>query len=141
MILLCLSAPPQALYRGGFGRALARQIGVGIVPDSVRTRTDKGAFLPDFHARVLRERDDILARLCSAKRGQLAGRYIDFSLLEAALAKLTGEVDVRRWSLEAQSVIVRGQAMARFLHYYERMWGERVSGKAPTCLLPPPKSA
>lgn len=141
VILLCLSAPPQALYRGGFGRALARQIGVGIVPDSVRTRTDKGAFLPDFHARVLRERDDILARLCSAKRGQLAGRYIDFSLLEAALAKLTGEVDVRRWSLEAQSVIVRGQAMARFLHYYERMWGERVSGKAPTCLLPPPKSA
>lgn len=141
LVTLCLSAPPQALHRGGFGRALARHVGIGYVPDVVRTRTDKGAFLPDFHARVLRERDAILDRLGLAKAGDLAGRYVDFSRVEAAFGTLVGEVDVRRWSLEAQSVIVRGQAMAGFLQNYERMRAERIGGDMAAIPLPPPRAA
>lgn len=116
---LCVSAPPGVLHQDGFGRSLARSIGSGIVPTLVRTRIDKGAFLPDFHARVVRERGAIMAVVAHAESGELAPRYIDFSVLKAALRALTGEVSVRRWSLEAQSIVVRGQAMARFLRIYE----------------------
>lgn len=120
VVTLCLSAPPQALHQNGFGRALARTIGDGLVPETVRLRTDKGAFLPDFHARVQRERDAILGRVTTARAGRLAARYVDFTALDAAFETLTGEVPVGRWSLEAQSVIVRGHSMACFLHHYER---------------------
>lgn len=117
---LCLSAPPGVLHQDGFGRSLVRAIGRGIVPELVRTRTDKGAFLPDFHARVLRERGTILAILKAAEAGALAPRYLDFPFLYKALNDLSGELSVQHWSLDAQSVIMRGQAMARFLHLYAR---------------------
>ncbi|WP_440941235.1 asparagine synthase-related protein, partial [Immundisolibacter sp.] len=120
IVTLCLSAPPQALHQNGFGRALVRTIGNGLIPETIRTRTDKGAFLPDFHARVQRERDAILTRVAPARAGRLAAQYIDFTALDAAFETLTGEVPVDRWSLEAQCVIVRGHSMACFLHHYER---------------------
>jgi len=108
------------LQRDGLGRGLVRTIGVGIIPKTVRTRIDKGAFLPDFHARVLREQQDIRTVVEEAKTSRLATQYIDLTKIEEALDALTGEVPVHRWTLEAQSVIVRGQAMARFLHLHER---------------------
>lgn len=120
VVTLCLSAPPQALQRNGLGRGLVRTIGVGIIPKTVRMRIDKGAFLPDFHARVLREQQAIRTVVEEAKTSRLATQYIDLTKIEEALDALTGEVPVHRWTLEAQSVIVRGQAMARFLLLYER---------------------
>ena len=136
IVTLCLSAPPQALQRDGLGRALVRTIGVGILPETVRTRIDKGAFLPDFHARVLREQQAIRAVVEAARASPTATQYIDFKTIEAALDALTGEVPVHRWTLEAQSVIVRGQAMARFLQLYESSRLQQSVSRAhgqPTC--------
>lgn len=119
VVELCLSAPPEALHHAGYGRALARAVGRDIVPEMVRTRTDKGAFLPDFHARVLRERDAFLALVSDAQAGTLAPRHVDFGVLRAALGELAGEQSVSRWSLGAQAVVLRGVRMACFLRSYE----------------------
>jgi hypothetical protein len=48
---------------------------------------------------------------------------------------------VRHWSLEAQCVIVRGQAMAGFLHNYECTRAEHIGGDKAASLLPPPRAA
>lgn len=129
VVELCLSAPPQLLHHGGFGRSLVRAIGHGLIPDSVRLRTEKGAFLPDFHARVLRERDAFLAAVTAAEASTLAPRYVDFPLLRTALGRLTGEQSVRRWSLDAQAVIMRGQRLTSFLQMYEE--AQRASEPGP----------
>jgi asparagine synthase (glutamine-hydrolysing) len=117
---LCLSAPPGALHRDGFGRSLAREIGRGIVPEVVRTRIDKGAFLPDFHARVRRERDAMHEFLQATQKSERVRDYLDVPLLQAALSDLQGEIPLHCWSLVAQSLIVRGIKVACFLLDYER---------------------
>ena len=120
VVTLCLSAPPQALHRAGFGRQLARTIAAGLIPELVRTRSDKGAFLPDFHNRVLRERAAIGAAVEHDATAEYVRQFIDVELIQSALTRLEGELPLHHWALEAQTVIVRGQAMARFLKGIER---------------------
>ncbi len=119
LVELCLSAPPEVLIRKGMGRSLVRQLGIGVIPELVRTRTTKGAFLPDFHARVRREAGIITTALERAGASRLATQCVDIARIHQALAGMTGEVAARHWTLDAQCVIYRGVKAAAFLRLYE----------------------
>lgn len=119
VIELCLSAPPDALVKSGMARALVRDIGRGVIPDLVQARTDKGAFLPNFHALVARDKSAVCTVLKRTQAGSLGLDYVDMSRIAEALEQLQGEVAQQHWTLHAQSVIVQGTKMAAFLQLYE----------------------
>lgn len=118
VIELCLSAPPDALVKSGLARALVRDIGRDLVPEVVRTRTDKGAFLPNFHTLVAREKGAVQAILERAQTANVGHDHVACSRIAEALAELHGEVAQHHWTLDAQSVIVKGAKMAAFLLLY-----------------------
>jgi len=118
VIELCLSAPPDALVKSGLARALVRDIGRGLVPEMVHNRTDKGAFLPNFHTLVAREKGAVQEILERAQTANVGHDHVACSRIAEALTQLHGEVAQHKWTLDAQSVIVRGAKMAAFLHLY-----------------------
>ncbi|MDQ8202798.1 asparagine synthase-related protein [Pelagicoccus sp. SDUM812003] len=66
-------------------RGLQREAMKSILPDSVRLRTSKGAFVPSFHATARAEETKIRQLLERARQSEIAQEAIDFEKVEQAV--------------------------------------------------------
>ncbi len=93
LIEYILTLPPEAIFAGGMARGLARAMGEGRVPDSVRFRPTRGEQVPELPAIVLAHRafyrDTLERTACSP----LARSIVNVPALREGLARQTAGIE------------------------------------------------
>lgn len=78
MVEFHLSLPTEYKYHNGYGRAIFREAMKGLVPDSIRMRTDKrGTTIPSVQKRMLKDYDPI-RELILISKSENKYHYIDY---------------------------------------------------------------
>ena len=77
----CLAAPTDVFLRDGQERWLARELGKGLLPDTVRLERNFGQPLADWHLRLSRKLPKIRAEIDAAERDPMLAEMIDFAAL------------------------------------------------------------
>ncbi len=93
LIDFCLSLPGRHFNIGSSPRGLYREATKGIIPDSVRTRTTKGAFIPQFHASFRNERTMVEELLKEIGPHHEIWNYADLGNFNALLTKAFDDVN------------------------------------------------
>ncbi len=112
-----LSAPIDAIHRDGYGRRLLRDAMADLLPPPIRWRVSKGAFTPDFHRRVARDRQRFAAEFERLEKVPEVAAMLDIPKLKAALAETPDGVSYNGWDLRTQMVLTTGHRVARFLEW------------------------
>ena len=84
LIALTSGMPANFFYRDGMGRALARRILAGAVPDELRLAPKGGAFSPDYRKRLATDVQQEISRI-SALQHSGAGDLVDLEWLSVQL--------------------------------------------------------
>lgn len=116
IIEFCIGVPLSEFSLNGVPRSLFRRAFSGILPDSVVRRQTKGAFAPDFAARVRRDAPGAELLLRQARSG-LVGEYLDISSLSDWLRR-TGSGESLANSAILETVCL-GMRLACFLEHFE----------------------
>lgn len=123
LIALLRNLPETELHRDGQTRSVMRRATVGILPELVRLRPDKG---PAF--------DPALAAHCAAARPALlqwaehaapeCWEYVDRTRFLAALDRIRPS-DRNGWQREMFSMVLTGGRFAKFIDWHVRQRGHR----------------
>lgn len=92
LIAFLMAAPGEVQNRDGVPRALLREAMAGILPEPIRARTWKADFSGPANSGIVRDLDQLTARLL---HGSIAARlgYLDEGRLAAALPALSAELE------------------------------------------------
>jgi asparagine synthase (glutamine-hydrolysing) len=120
VVEFCLSLPEDQYFRQGMSRRLVRKAFAARLPVEVLEQTIKGTQAPDFHERVEKSRDDLLAEIDSMANSPMALRCLDLPRLRRMLENWP-ESDWRNPDRigEYRSALLRGMAMGRFILHVE----------------------
>ena len=81
LIEFCLSLPAQAYAWDGEERRLARLMGIGRLPEAIRTNRKHGLHNVDWHARMTGEREEMRRVLDTARGHPVLGEMLDIDRL------------------------------------------------------------
>lgn len=114
----CWRLPVEQLMRGGESRFLARRMGKGRLPETIRTETRYGLQHGDWHQRMARQRLDLIAELKLLERDPQVRRLVDVPHLIRLLEDFpeTGNVP-RNLALQYQISVPNGIAAARLIRH------------------------
>jgi len=120
LVEYCLSLRGEEFLGGGLDRRLARRMGEGRLPDSIRLNTLYGDHGAGWHARMSRQREALIAELSRYRDNPEMAELIDFDRLIAALEDwpevTPTDVDTLGPRLVGTS---RAVWMARFINFVE----------------------
>ena len=85
LIEFCLSLPARAFAWDGEERRLARLMGVGRLPEAIRTNRKHGLHNIDWHARMTTEREEMRRVLEIARTHAFLGEILDIERLLALI--------------------------------------------------------
>ncbi|MBL8481878.1 MAG: hypothetical protein JNJ60_06780 [Rhodocyclaceae bacterium] len=129
VIEFMLGLPDEQFRLGGWPRGIFRRAMQGIIPESIRMRREKGAaFDPAISSRVVAQKD-MLADWATADRP--CWRFVDRAAYLAALAQVQ-RAERSKWQQEMFSIVLRGGAVAHFVDWHYRHYGESLVCRAPT---------
>lgn len=118
-----LQMPLAQLQLGGWPRSVMRRAMVGILPEKIRMRRDKGgAFDPAITSRFVSARSDLI-RWTNETADARCWRYVDRAMFQDVLQRLQA---TKRggWRAPFFQVVIAGGVMARFIAWHDRMLGD-----------------
>jgi asparagine synthase (glutamine-hydrolysing) len=117
----CLGLPVHLFMRDGRSRWLARELSKGIMPEAQRQNRRVGRWGADWHARIGRRRQEIMAELDELQADPKLGAMLDIPRLRSALENWPEhtETDPQKY-FTAEMAVPRGLLTARFIKYFER---------------------
>lgn len=112
----CWRLPVEQLMRDGQSRFLARRMGIGRLPEEIRTETRYGLQHGDWHRRLARQRVSLMAELRLLGRDPQVCRLVDIPRLIRLLEDFpeTDRVE-RNLALQYQIGLPNGVAAARLI--------------------------
>lgn len=114
----CWGLPTEQLLRDGEGRHLARRMGRGRLPEAMRTDPRYGLQHGDWHLRIGRRREALLAELRGMRDNPAIDRLIDLprliDLLERFPETSTNDPEI---AYQYQIALTNGIAAGRFIRY------------------------
>lgn len=114
----CWRLPVDQLMRGGESRYLARRMGRGRLPEEVRTETRYGLQHGDWHLRLGRRRDALLAELRCLDQDPKIRRLVDTPRLIRLLEQFPQDASMsREEAMQYQVALPNGIAAARLIRY------------------------
>lgn len=120
LLEFCAGIPSDLFVRDGERRWLARELGRGVLPDSIRRNRRKGLHQADWHFRLGRQRARLLALLTAMERVPRLAEMIDFARIRPALENWPASdavSDHDRMVLE--SALPRAILLGRFVAWAE----------------------
>lgn len=116
----CLGLPAEMFLRDGIQRWLAREMAKGIMPENQRNNDLYGRWDADWHVRIGRRREGILADLDRLERDERFASMFDFPRLRTALEEWPEqtETDPQKY-FTAELAVPRALLAARFINYVE----------------------
>lgn len=112
----CLAAPAHLKIHNGFTRYLIRAAMPACVPDSIRWRTSKEPFSPDYQRRYNTQRGDALAFINSIKKDSQTADIIDLDALAQLLDRgMTTAKPNNAADFSAMHNVTRAVYLAAFL--------------------------
>lgn len=116
----CWGLPTDQFLRGGETRWLARRMGQGRLPEAMRTERRRGFQHQDWHLRIGRRREALIAELQAMRENPRVARLVDcdrlIDLLEKFPESSTTDLDV---AYRYMIGVPNGIAMGRFIRYVE----------------------
>lgn len=118
LVEYCLGLPVDQFLRDGEDRRLARHMGRGRIPEAVRTERRYGFHQPDWHLRIGRRREPLLAELRRMAQDPDITRLVDTERLIAALERFpdTSSVQPAVWHTYVLAVPI-GIAAGRYIRF------------------------
>ncbi|WP_374591250.1 asparagine synthase-related protein [Novosphingobium sp.] len=114
----CWRLPVDQMMRDGQGRFLARRMGQGRLPESLRTEIRYGLQHGDWHLRIGRRREALLAELRTLHGDPQVRRMVDTARLIQMLEEFPADDQVEREVvLQYQIALPNGLAAARLIRY------------------------
>lgn len=118
LVEFCLSLPTDAFIQNGEQRWLARALGRGMIPESIRTERRIGFQQADWHERLTPRRDQLRAEIGSARALPELAELLDFDRMDALLDDWPGQPSLDVDTFAQHSVgLMRAMAMARFVRF------------------------
>lgn len=119
-IEFCWRLPVNQLMRDGESRFLARRMGLGRLPEEIRTETRYGLQLGDWHLRLSRQCQDLLSELRMLEQDAKVCRLVDVSRLIRMLEQFP-DIDCfdRDLMLQYQIALPNGVAAARLIRFLD----------------------
>ena len=119
-IEFCWRLPVNQLMRDGERRFLARRMGLGRLPEEIRTETRYGLQLGDWHLRLSRQCQDLLSELRMLEQDAKVCRLVDVSRLIRMLERFP-DIDCfdRDLMLQYQLALPNGVAAARLIRFLD----------------------
>jgi asparagine synthase (glutamine-hydrolysing) len=116
----CAGLPTELFLNGGQSRWLARELGKGILPDSIRLNRRRGLHHADWHSRIGRQRGRLLALLGAMERVPRLAAMIDFARIRPALENWPACSAIPdRDRLTLQAALPRAILLGRFVAWAE----------------------
>lgn len=116
----CWGLPIDQHMRDGENRWLARRMGRGHLPEAMRTERRRGFQHQDWHLRIGRRREALLAELRAMRDNPQIARLVDcdrlIGLLENFPESSTADLDV---AYQYMIAVPNGIAMGRFVRFVE----------------------
>ena len=109
----CLALPSGQFVLDGVHRSLLRRAMAGLLPDEVRLRPGKGIFTPDYHSRLLENREAIRS-LFHSLDGSQVWEYLDKAKVQDQLDRVRRREPRTGWDVEPQIVLGSGMQLAAF---------------------------
>lgn len=114
----CWGLPTDQLMRDGESRYLARRMGRGRIPEAIRTDPRYGLQHGDWHQRIGRRREALLAELRQLRENAQASRLIDIPRLIDLLENFPEtSSDDPAIAYQYQIALPNGIAIARLIRY------------------------
>jgi asparagine synthase (glutamine-hydrolysing) len=118
LIEFCLGLPMEYYAYGSQKRGLFREAMRGLLPETVRTRSSKGAFIPHFH-RCIRNEEALVNRLIEkiGKKHPIRD-VVEFTIFEERLRTTMSDsrdYQMHRWNLTPQTDVFPTIAYALFI--------------------------
>lgn len=118
LIEFCLSLPPEYFAYGPQKRGLYREAMTDMIPDSVRMRSSKGAFIPLFHRSIRNEHATINDTVRDLGSSHMIWSIIDFTQFDQILKSVLADPNdyqLTNWDIRAQTSVFSTIALALFL--------------------------
>jgi len=113
------AVPPTMHVRDGWNRYLIRTaMGERLPPELLVRNRRNHATAPDFHRRVTRIQDQILADLDRLETGSSASEYVDFDRIRQIMRTRPPHNGASGWEPETP-LAVQGYLMSRFISWFE----------------------
>lgn len=120
LIEFCLALATEEFESGGVDRRLARRMGEGRVPDTIRDNRRNGRHGVDWHARMGPQRVALITELQSLKTNPGAAEMLDLDRAIRALQDWPEKTDFDLSSIGPRAGIVTRAVLAgRFLNFVE----------------------
>ena len=116
----CASLPTRMFLRNGQTRWLARQMAKGIMPDEQRMNELHGRWDSDWHLRLSRRREDLLAEIGRLEEDKQLSEMLDLPRMRAALEDWPTQTETdRHKALAREMAVPRALLTARFVKFVE----------------------
>lgn len=120
LLEFCAGIPSDLFVRDGERRWLARELGRGVLPDSIRRNRRKGLHQADWHLRLGRQRERLLALLTAMERVPRLADMIDFARIRPAVENWPASDAVSDHDrLVLESALPRAILLGRFVAWAE----------------------
>ncbi|MGZ2411607.1 asparagine synthase (glutamine-hydrolyzing) [Sphingomonas sp. F9_3S_D5_B_2] len=120
LVEYCWSLPTRIFMRDGVMRWLAKELARGIMPEEQRANRLNGRWDSDWHLRIGRRRDDLLAELDKLQNDARLRGMLDIPRLRSALEDWPEQTPTRNADIAAREFTVpRALLTARFIKYVE----------------------
>lgn len=119
LVEFCLGIPDEQYRRLGETRWLAKRIMKGLLPEAVRTETRKGKQAADWHLRISRQRDELIAEIDRLSGDEKIASILNLPALRQALVDCPPETPLGIEGYRLDLAVPRGLATARFIHFVE----------------------
>lgn len=120
LVEYCLGIPDDQYLKNGVRRWLAKRMLNGKVPDAVLNETRKGQQAADWHLRLSRQREDLIAEIDWLMEDPAMVHRLNLTALRQALVDFpkTTPTD-QATSARLQLAVARGLTTARFIRYLD----------------------
>jgi asparagine synthase (glutamine-hydrolysing) len=120
LVEYCWGLPTRMFMRDGRMRWLAKEMARGIMPEEQRSNRLNGRWDADWHLRIGRRRNDLMAELNRLEADERFAGMIDFPRLRTSLENWpeTTETDFRKYSIR-EFAVPRALLTARFVEYVD----------------------
>ena len=116
----CFGLPVEMFMRDGRMRWLAKEMAKGIMPEEQRANRLNGRWDSDWHLRLGRRREDLLAEIDRLAVDERMAAMLDLPRLRAALEDWPEETETDPQQFYVREMAVpRGLLTARFVNYIE----------------------